>query len=179
MADSSLATYDPTQVVIVLDWEDENGVNAHVVTGVSEDTVVSVERADAWSESVGAYGNTTRIYNAVWDKANITVPLQQTSESNDVLNYLFQRDIVAKSSDNLFSVTVKDNSGRSLHYGYEAYVAVKPSAVYGTGMNNREWVIRVNKLEDRIGGNSKVDSSLVTEVTSLGGTIDAQWIGNN
>lgn len=172
----SLATYDPTKVCIVLDWEDGNGTNSHIITGVSEDTIVSIERQDAWNESVGAYGNTTRIYNPVWDKANITIPLQQTSESNDVMNYLFQRDIESVSSNYLFSITVKDTSGRSLHYGYEAYVAVKPNATYGNTMNMREWVVRVNKLEDKLGGNSKVDSALVAEVASLGGVIDPSWI---
>lgn len=172
----SLATYDPTKVTIVIDWEDGNGTNSHVITGVSEDTIVSIERQDAWNESVGAYGNTTRIYNPVWDKANITIPLQQTSESNDVMNYLFQRDIESVSSNFLFSITVKDTSGRSLHYGYEAYVAVKPNATYGNTMNMREWVVRVNKLEDKMGGNSKVDSALAQEVASLGGTIDPSWI---
>lgn len=172
----SLTTYNPTKVTIVLDWEDGNGVNSHIVTGVSEDTIVSIDRQDAWNESVGAYGNTTRIYNPVWDKANITIPLQQISESNDVMNYLFQRDIDSVSSDYLFSITIKDTSGRSLHYGYEAYVAVKPNATYGNAMNNREWVVRVNKLEDKLGGNSKVDAALVAEVASLGGTIDSSWI---
>lgn len=174
---SSLATYDPTQVIIVIDWEDGNGQPvSHIVDGVGEGNIVSIERQDAWAESVGAYGNTTRIYNPVWDKANITIPLQQTSESNDVLNALFVRDINSISSDYLFSITVKDNSGRSLHYGYEAYVAVKPNAVYGSGMENREWVVRVNKLEDTLGGNSKVDAALVNEVESLGGTIPARWV---
>lgn len=174
---SSLATYDPTQVMVILDWEDEDGgAMSHVITGVSEGQIVSVARQEAWGESVGSYGNTTRIYNPVWDKANITIPLQQTSESNDVLNYLFTRDINSISSDYLFSITVKDNSGRSLHYGYEAYVAVKPDAVYGSAMENREWMVRVNKLEDILGGNSKVDAALVDEVQSLGGTIPARWV---
>ena len=172
-----LATYDPTAVIIVLDWEDSGGQpRSHIVSGVSENQIVSIERTDAWSESVGAYGNTTRIYNAVWDKATITIPLQQTSESNDVLNYLFVRDIKAKSSDNLFSVTIKDTSGRSLHYANQAYVALKPNAVYGNAMETRDWMIRVNKLEDTLGGNSKVDAALVDEVVSLGGTIPATWI---
>ncbi|MDF5713572.1 MAG: DUF3277 family protein [Rhizonema sp. NSF051] len=172
-----LATYDPTQVIIVLDWEDAGGQpRSHIVTGVSENQIVMVERQDAWNESVGAYGNTTRIYNPVWDKANITIPLQQTSESNDILDNLFNRDIRAKNSDNLFSITVKDTSGRSLHYGHQAYVAVKPNAVYGNTMETREWVVRVNKLDDQLGGNSKVDASFVAEVTSLGGTVPTKWI---
>lgn len=169
---TSLKTYDPTQVVIIL----EKGGQSHIVVGVSEGTIVTIERSDAWSESVGAYGDTTRIYNAVWDKANITIPLQQTSESNDVLDALFQTDIEARNSDNLFSITIKDTEGRSLHYGYEAYVAVKPNASYGNTMNNREWVVRVNRLEDRLGGNSKVDAQLAQVVADFGGSIDSKWI---
>jgi len=172
-----LSSYDPTQVYIILDWEDNNGApRSHIVDGVSESEIVRIERSDAWSESVGAYGNTTRIYNAVWDKANITIPLQMTSDTNDILDALFARDIRGKSSDNLFSITVKDTSGRSLHYGYQAYVAVKPNAMYGNTMETREWVVRVNKLEDILGGNSKVDGALVDEAASLGVTIPAKWI---
>jgi len=173
----SLATYSPIEVSVILSWESDNGgINSHIITGVSESSIVSIERQEAYHESVGAYGNTTRIYNPVWDKANITIPLQQTSESNDVLNWLFTRDIRAVNSDNLFSITVKDNSGRSLHYGHEAYIAVKPNAMYGNQMETREWVVRVNKLEDILGGNSKVDQSLAAEVQSLGGVIPATWI---
>lgn len=173
MANTSLSTYDPTLVTIVLE---RNGVS-HIVTGVSEDQIVSIDRADAWSESVGAYGNTTRIYNPVWDKADITIPLQQTSETNDILEALFTTDIRARNSDNLFSITIKDNSGRSLHYGHEAYINRKPSAAYGPGMNTRDWVIRVNKLEDTLGGNSRVDSDLARTVEAFGGDpIAARWI---
>lgn len=171
-----LASYDPTQVIIILDWEVSGQPASHVITGVSENQIVSIERSDAWSESVGGYGNTTRIYNAVWDKANITIPLQMTSESNDILDALFARDIRGKNSDNLFSITVKDTSGRSLHYGYQAYVAVKPNAVYGTTMESRDWVVRVNKLDDVMGGNSKVDAALVADVTGLGGSIPTRWV---
>lgn len=175
MADSSLATYSPIDVTIVLE---QNGFS-HVITGVSEDTIVMIDRADAWSESVGAYGNTTRIYNPVWDKADITIPLQQTSESNDVLNALFTNVIRNISSENLFSITVKDTAGRSLHYGYEAYVARKPSATYGAGMNTREWMIRVNKLEDTLGGNSKMGQDTAQTVVNFGGDpIAARWIRN-
>jgi hypothetical protein len=171
-----LSTYDPTQVLVILDWEVNGQPGSHIISGVSEQSIVSIERSDAWSESIGGYGNTTRIYNPVWDKANITIPLQQTSESNDVLDALFTRDVRNKNSDNLFSITVKDTSGRSLHYGYQAYVAVKPNAVYGTTMESRDWVVRVNKLEDIMGGNSKVDAALVADVTSLGGSIPARWV---
>ena len=175
MANFALATYDPTQVVIILE---QNGLS-HLIQGVSEDTIISIERTDAWNESVGAYGNTTRIYNPVWDKADITIPLQQTSESNDVLDALFHNDIRNINSDNLFSITIKDNSGRSLHYGYEAYVARKPSATYGNAMNNREWMIRVNKLEDHLGGNNKVDQETADAVVGFGGDpIAARWIRN-
>ena len=170
---TNLKTYDPSQVVIIL----EKGGQSHIIVGVSEGTIVTVDRAgDAFSESVGAYGDTTRIYNPIWDKANITIPLQQTSESNDVLNALFQTDVAARNSDNLFSITIKDTEGRSLHYGYEAYVAVKPNAAYGNTMNNREWVVRVNRLEDTIGGNSKVDAQLAATVADFGGSIDSKWI---
>lgn len=175
MSDYALATYNPVDVVIILE---RNGFS-HVLTGVSEDTIISIERTDAWNESVGAYGNTTRIYNPVWDKADITIPLQQTSESNDVLNALFHNDIRNISSDNLFSITIKDNSGRSLHYGYEAYVARKPSATYGNTMNNREWMIRVNKLEDTLGGNSKMGQDTAQTVVNFGGDpVAARWIRN-
>lgn len=174
MADTSLKTYDPTQVIIIL----EKNNKSHIVTGVSEKSIVSIDRADAWSESVGAYGNTTRIYNPVWKKATITIPLQQTSESNDVFEALFTTDVNSRNSDNLFSITVKDNEGRSLHYGYEAYVAVKPKAAYTDSMETREWVVRVNELEDRLGGNSKVNQQLADIVADFGGSIDSKWISN-
>lgn len=175
MANTPLSTYDPTQISIILS---KNGFT-HIITGSSEDMMVTIDRADAWSESVSAQGDTTRVYNAVWDKADITIPLQQTSPSNDVLEALFTTDLRSKNSKNLFSITIKDNAGRSMHYGYEAYVARKPSASYGNTMQFREWMIRVNKLEDKLGGNSDVDQDIATSVVGFGGDpIENYWIRN-
>lgn len=170
----SLATFAPNDVTIVLS-QASSGIT-HVVSGFSEDSIVSIERnSDTFELYTGADDTNTRIYKAN-TSATLTIPLQQTSNSNDILSTLYINDKNTRDSSGLFTITVKDNSGRSTYFSEEAYIAVVPSSEFGNSMMTREWVIQASRLEQFIGGNSKLSAEDQGVLGALGRTVDPRWV---
>lgn len=165
----ALSTFAPNSVTIAMvgpDWQ-------HVVTGFAEDSIVSVERqSDTFEMYIGADDSPTRIY-----KANtalmMTVSLAQTSESNDVLSAVYNKDRTTR--DGVFTILVVDNSGRSRYFAEEAYIGTVPTAAYGNSMQTREWVIHAPKSDVNLGGNSKISASTQAALEALGVTVAPQW----
>lgn len=169
-----LATFAPNDVTIVLSQE-STGIT-HILSGFSEDSIISIERnSDTFELYTGADDTNTRIYKAN-TSATLTVPLQQTSNSNDILTMLYVNDKNTRDSSGLFSITVKDNSGRSNFFAEEAYIAVVPNSSFGNSMQLREWVIHAVRLETYIGGNSKLSADDTATLESLGVTVDPRWV---
>lgn len=176
MASNSLATFAPNDVTIVLS-QGSSGVT-HILSGFSEDSIISIERnSDTFELYTGADDTNTRIYKAN-TSATFTIPLQQTSNSNDILTALYVNDKNSRDSSGLFSITVKDNSGRSNYFAAEAYIAVVPGSEFGNSMQLREWVIHAVRLETYIGGNSKFSAEDESTLVTLGVTPDARWSSN-
>src|SRR5574338_467016 len=104
-----LATFAPNDVTIVLTHE-SSGMS-HIVGGFAEDAIVTVDRnAETFTLYTGADDTNTRIYNAN-TAGTMTLSLQQTSASNDILMALYEQDRASRNG--LFSISVRDNSGRS------------------------------------------------------------------
>ncbi|ADX32010.1 hypothetical protein VL2_gp146 [Pseudomonas phage vB_PaeM_VL12] len=168
------STYAPNQVTIVINHA-ASGIS-HTLTGFSEDSIVSVERlVDTFTEYVGADDTHTRVFNAN-SGARATVSLAQTSESNDVLTFLHEFDREAMSADGMFEMLIKDNSGRSLYFSDEAYIAVIPQGGFSNQMNTRDWVISMTNTTFQHGGNQKVSPATADTLTALGVNLDARWL---
>jgi hypothetical protein len=168
-----LSTYSPNQVSVVLTHE-ATGI-AHIVTGFSEDSIVSIERnAETFTLYRGADDTKTRIYNSD-SSATITMPLQQTSNSNDILTDLYEFDRASLNSTGLFSIQIKDLTGRSTYYSAEAYVAIVPNSSFSNSMELREWVIHASSLDTYIGGNSRFSAGDASAIAALGGNVPPQW----
>ena len=172
MTTSRVATLSPIDVTVVIS---QSGFT-HVVSGYAEDSNIMVERgSDNFEKHVGVDNKTSRIYKA--DKSGmITLSLAQTSVSNDVLDLLQRNDAAARNSSGLFSVTVKDGSGRSVYHSLEAWVGKVPNSAFGSSMQMREWVIQAAEMTSFIGGNGKVSAEDVATIEALGGTVAADWI---
>jgi hypothetical protein len=169
----SLATFAPNDVTIVLS-QASSGIT-HIVSGFSEDSIVSIERnSETFELYTGADDTNTRIYKAN-TSATFTIPLQQTSNSNDILSQLYTNDKNTRDSSGLFSITVKDNSGRSTFFSAEAYIAVVPNSEFGNSMQTREWQIQAARMEQFIGGNSKLSAEDQGVLGQLGYTVDPRW----
>ena len=171
MASNRLATFAPNEVDVII-TQSSSGLN-HVVSGFAEDKLVGVERAaETFSKYVGADNTTTRIYKA--DKSlSITLSLQQTSNSNDIMMQLYKNDVATRNG--LFSILVKDNSGRSYYFAEEAYIAVVPSTSYANSMQVFEWVIHAHDSDVYIGGNAPFSAEDQSAMEALGATIAPQW----
>ncbi len=167
MATTRLATYTPKDVTVVITQE-STGMS-HIVGGYSEDAIVTVDRmVDAYALYTGADDSNTRIRNAN-SSGTITLSVQQSSASNDVLNGLFD-------GGGIFTITVKDNSGRSNYFSDEAYVGVVPSSAFSNSMNTREWVIHAPKMQSIIGGNSILSAEDAAALEQLEVAIDSRWL---
>jgi len=172
MNTSRVATLSPTDVTVVI----SQASFTHVVSGYSEDSNITVERgSDSYEKHVGIDNKTSRVYKS--DKSGmITLSLAQTSVSNDVLDLLQRNDAAARNSSGLFSVTVKDGSGRSVYHSLEAWISKVPNSAFGSSMQMREWVIQAAEMTSIIGGNGKVSAEDVATIEALGGTVSADWV---
>jgi hypothetical protein len=169
-----LATYSPNQLAVII-TQDSTGVS-HRLSGFSEDNIVSIERnMETFSMYVGSDNTSTRIAN-VNTSATMTVSLQQTSASNDVLSQLYENDRQTLDSSGLFNITVTDLSGRSVYFSDQAYVASPPSSSFANSMQTREWVIHMPNSTLFLGGNAKISAEDVATLEALGATVDPRWI---
>lgn len=169
---SRLATFSPNEVTVII-TQQSSGMS-HIVGGFAEDSIVSVERnSETFSLYTGADDSNTRVYNAN-TSGTITISLQQTSASNDILSALYENDRARRSG--LFSITVKDNSGRSNYFSEEAYIAVVPSAGHTNSMQTREWVVHAPKLVAIIGGNGPISAEDAASLDQLGISVDSRWL---
>lgn len=168
-----LKTYSPNAVSVIITHE-ATGIS-HTVTGFSEDSIVSIERnAETFTLYRGADDTKTRIFNSD-SSAVITIPLQQTSNSNDIFSNLYEYDRQRLNSDGLFSIQIKDLTGRSVYYSDEAYIAIVPGSNFSNAMELREWVIHAASLDTYIGGNSRFSANDQTALDAFGVTIDPKW----
>lgn len=171
MTTSRVATLSPIDVTVVIS---QSGFT-HVVSGYAEDSNIMVERgSDNYDKYVGVDNKTSRIYKS--DKSGmITLTLAQTSVSNDVLDQLQRNDSNARNSSQLFSVIVRDGSGRSVYHAQEAWVSKTPNSQFGSGMNTREWVLQAADMTSFIGGNAPISAEDVASLEAIGGTVSADW----
>jgi len=171
MGTSRTATLSPIDVTIVIS---QSGFT-HILGGYMDDSNIMVERgSDSYDLHVGIDNRASRIYKA--DKtAKITVNLAQTSVSNDILDQLQRNDANARNSSQLFSVIVKDGSGRSVYHAQEAWVSKVANSQFGSGLNGREWIIQSANMDSFIGGNAPISAEDVASLEALGATVSADW----
>ena len=174
MASTRTSTYSPIDVTVVISQE-SSGLY-HVISGFAEDSHVNIEREkETYQHYTGVDNTATRIYSAN-TSGKVTCSLQQSSASNDVLSALYNYDKQYRgTSKGLFSVTVKDGSGRSIMFAQEAYVGVVPNQQYGSGMNTRDWVLHCTQMDDMIGGNSLVSPEDSAAIDKVGGNLADEW----
>lgn len=172
MANDVLASYSPEDVNIVI----SQGNLAHVVSGYVDGTFVSISRLVLASEPyTGSDVSNARIVRSN-KNSTITLSLHQASESNDILGQLLRNDEQTRDSTNLFSMTIKDNTGRSLYYCRQCYIGNNPDSTFSNAIDSRDWSIHAVKLEQVQGGNAEFTPGTAADYQALGGTIDPRWL---
>lgn len=173
MTQQRLATFAPADVTIVIS-QTSSGI-AHIMSGFSEDSIVQIERmSETFTMYTGADNTSTRIYNAN-TSAKLSISLQQTSASNDILSALYHNDVATRNSTGLFSIHIKDNSGRSNYFSDNAYIGVVPNSNFNNSMQIRDWIIHAHDLQSVIGGNAVISPEDQASLVALGVTVDPRW----
>ncbi len=123
------------------------------LSGFADGTFVSIEQnEDSFSLQVGTDGDACRSKSNN-QSARVTVTLQQSSASNDVLSALFNTDILSPSGDGIFPLMVKDNTGRSILAAEKAWIVKPPTSTFAREAENREWVFETDAMIHNVGGN--------------------------
>lgn len=139
---SKLYAFDPAQVEVT--------VMSQSIVGFSEEKV-TVERANpGWELTVGADGDATRVKSNDLS-GTITITLQQTSPSNNLLSTLFEID--DSDDTGVVAVTIKDEKGFTYVSAPKAYVEKLPEASFAKTHSDRVWVLRCHELTYFLGGN--------------------------
>jgi hypothetical protein len=167
------STYAPNDVTVLISKDSYT----HVIGGYSEDSMVSVEpNSPRFEKYTGADNTSTRIYRAD-TSAMVTLSIQQTSFSNDILSQLHLSDIETLDATGYFQLTVKDNSGRTVFSTSSAFISTIPTIAYSNSMEIREWVIETFDTDTYLGGNSKITDTENGVYEAWGSrTIADDWI---
>jgi hypothetical protein len=167
-----LGSYSPENVSVVLSHPDFN----HVANGFVEGTFVSVSRENPHATLyTGADLSNARVIRRN-KGGTISLSLHQASETNDVLSYLLQKDEENADGTWLFSVTIKDELGRSVFYSPVCFISNPPEASFGTDLGDRTWVIQAVSIDQIQGGNGKFSPDTAATLTELGATPEAKWL---
>ena len=135
-------TYDPSQISVVIG-------NASI-TGFADGTILSIERnEDAFTYVASTTGGGSRTKNAN-RSGKVTLTLQKTSESNEVLdNYA---DLDETENDGIFPILIRDNNGKDLVKAESAWIMKKPTMEESKDLPSREWIIEAAELEMNVKG---------------------------
>lgn len=172
---SNLGNYSPEDVVMII----SNDVfGSYTISGMADGTFISYERSvDRATLYVGADLTSARVLRRN-KSGTVTLTLHQSAESNDVLSMIALRDEEAHDNSYLFSVTIKDLSGRSVFFAPEAFIGNDPMTSYSTDLETREWTITVTSVERHTGGNAKVNPEVEATLQTLGYTVEDKWKTN-
>lgn len=172
MSANILSTYFPEAVSIVL----SNANFSHVVSGVAEGTFITVARETPATQLVIGGDMSAMRVRRKNRASTVTVTLMQGSDSNDVFSQILKNDEDAMNNDWLFSLTIRDGSGRTVMFSPQAYIANMPDISFGTEGDNRDWVIQCIDLDAHIGGGGLLDAATVSTLDDVGYEVPESWI---
>lgn len=173
MSVANLGSYSPEDVIVLIQHDEFS----HRVTGFTESgSFLSFERSvDRATLASSVDGNHTARVLRRNKAGTLTLSLMQTSESNDVFTHIGILDEESHSNKYLFSILIKDMSGRTVMSASQAFLGNDPSVSFSDGIETREWTITVAQLDKHIGGNSKFSPDNEATLASLGYTVEDQW----
>jgi hypothetical protein len=169
MSSTAIGTFNPKDVTVII----SRGEVSHTVSGFQENQLLTVAQdKPRYAKYTSADDIHSRVYSGD-TSATITLHLNQTSASNDILTQLHLLDV--RTNTGFFSIIIKDNSGRSVVYSQEAYIAEIPSSNFGTSVEARDWVISASRCETYLGGNSVLSPEDSATLATLGANVDQRW----
>jgi len=147
MAAGDLYLYDPDQILIT--------VAGIPITGFADGEFCTIERdSDAFQDVVGTDGEVTRSKSND-GRATITIRLMQSSPTNTLLSALHNSDKNAPGGVGVGPFYMQDLSnlvGGTLLVAEKCWIAKAPDSSWDRTPTEREWKIRVAKLDGLDGG---------------------------
>lgn len=138
----SYKNYDPALVVCTF-----KGIR---LTGYADGTFISAEREeDAFSKSVGAGGDVTRVRNRN-RSGSVTVTLQASSPTNDLLSAIANEDEILGTG--VGTLLVKNINGTTILEAENAWIRKMPTVEAAKDASSREWAFDCAELVMVIGG---------------------------
>ena len=135
--------YDPEDYSVVF-----NGVP---IEGFAEDDCIDIDfDSEGFADQVGADGRVVR-YRSSDQRATITFSLMATSPSNKLLSAMYNADIKTPNGMGVGPILIRDTRGVTVFAGTQAWIQKMPKSTLGQKLGNREWKIRVAKLEAVVG----------------------------
>lgn len=135
--------YDPENYSVIF--------NAIPIEGFAEDDFIDIEfDTDGYQDQIGADGHVVR-YKSCDQRATITFTLMGTSLSNKLLSAMYNADIKSPNGLGVGPLLIRDTRGVTVFMGAQAWIQKMPKATLGQKLGNKEWKIRVAKLEAVVG----------------------------
>lgn len=167
-----LASYSPEDVTVVI----SNDRFSHFVSGYTEGTFLSVTRTVPHAVlQNGADGANARVVRGV-KNCDITLTLMATSESNDIFSQILALDEGSRDGTDTFSLTIKDNTGRTVMSSPQAFIGTNPDIDFGIEVSDRAWVLHAIHLTNHTGGNGRFSPEGFESATDLGYVAADRWI---
>ncbi len=107
---------------------------------------------DDFVETVSLDGEVTRSKTND-GRADVTLKVMQTSESNKYLSSLRQGDLLAPNGAGVGAMMIRDRQGFSIYTAAQAWIVKAPKVTFGQKASVLEWKIRCAKLLAFSGGN--------------------------
>lgn len=149
---SEVFEYSPQQVSLIIAGYEIKGWQ----------TIRIARRVKTFQPIYGIRGKNTRVRN-LDTSAIITLPIIQTSQSNDVLSDILALDSVRKTGR--LAIMLKDGSGQSVFSSVEAYIDGFPETGYSGDIEMRLWTIQCQSTNSyHVGGNASAQESLLNDL---------------
>lgn len=166
-----LGSYSPESVLVVL----SNNKFTHTVSGFVDGTFINITRIIPHATLyTGADASNVRVVRAV-KNCDVTLTLHQSSETNDVLSQLLILDEASRSGEDIFSITIKDLSGRTVASSGGVFIGTSPDIGFGTEVSERPWILHAINMQIFEGGNGKFTTPTWDTVNALGFTPNEVW----
>jgi len=131
--------YDPENYSVVF-----NGIP---IEGFAEDDFIDIEfDSEGYQDQIGADGHVVR-YKTCDQRATITFTLMSTSPSNKLLSVMYNADIKSPNGIGVGPILIRNTQGATVFMGTQAWIQKMPKTTLGKNIGDKEWVIRVAKLE--------------------------------
>lgn len=144
MANVLTNTYDPSKVIVTF--------GAVQLSGFAEGTFISIKRSgNVFEKKKGSDGTIERINKNAMD-FSVEITLQQTSNSNLLLDALMKADMVANAG--VLPLTITDLYGSTLFEAPQAWISKDPDVDFGDDTTNRTWTFETGVASLTIGGNA-------------------------